>query len=109
MDGTVRGLLTLQGDGDRLGNRPHEAYQLTRNGRDNRVGMLPKRDPWAVSLPEPDLGLPANILERLGLFCQSAVERPAHLRWVPIRPGAFNEAATGLGSPGFRTSPLAAA
>ena len=32
MGGIVRDLLALQGDGDRFGNSPHEAYQLTRSG-----------------------------------------------------------------------------
>src|SRR5215813_6976495 len=33
---------------------------------------------------------------------------PAHFRWVPIRPGAFNEGATGMAIPGFGNGTLAA-
>src|SRR4029453_17147077 len=34
---------------------------------------------------------------------------PAHFRWVPIRPGAVNEGATGMAIPGFGHGTLAAA
>ena len=109
MGGIVRGLLALQGDGNRFGNSPHEAYQLTRNGHDNLVSMFPTRDPLAVPFTEPDLGFPTDVLDRFGVFFQSELELPAHFRWVPIRPSVCHEDATGMGSAGFGNTPLAAA
>ena len=104
----VRDLLALQCDGDRFGNSPHEAYQLTRNGYDHLVGMFPTRNQLTVPFTEPDLGFPTDVLHGFGLFFQSELEMSAHFRWVPIRPGAFNEDATGMGIAGFGNGPLAA-
>src|SRR4029450_4382383 len=104
----VRDLLALQCDGDRFGNSPHEAYPLTRNGYDHLVGMFPTRNQLAVPFTEPDLGFPTDVLDRFGLFFQSGVWSAAHFRWVPIRPGAFNEDTTGMGIAGFGNGPLAA-
>jgi hypothetical protein len=67
----VRDLLALQCDGDRFGNSPHEAYQLTRNGYDPLVGMFPTRNQLTVPFTEPDLGFPTDVLNGFGLFFQS--------------------------------------
>jgi hypothetical protein len=105
----VRDLLALQCDGDRFGHSPHEAYQLTRHGDDHLVGMFPTRHQLTVPCTEPALGLPTDGLHGFGLFCQSELAMAAHFRWVPIRPGAFNEDATGMGIAGCGHGPLAAA
>ena len=94
--------------GNLLGNGPHEPNQLTSNGHHDLVGVFPTGDQFAVPFTEPDLGLPADVLDRFGLFFESELEMPAHFRWVPIRPGAFNEGATGMGIPGFGHGTLAA-
>ena len=61
-------LFVLGCDGNLLGNGPHAPHQLTRNGPHNLVGVFPTGDQCAVPFPEPDLGLPADIWDRFGLF-----------------------------------------
>ena len=92
--------MPLQCDGNRFGNSPHEADQLTRNGHDHLVGMFPTRAQVAVPFTESDLGFPTAGWDRFGLFFQSKLEMPAHFRWVAIRPGAFHEDTTGMSALG---------
>ena len=94
--------------GNLLGHGPHAPHQLTSHGHHDLVGVFPTGDQCAVPFPEPDLSLPTAILDRFGLFFSSELEMPAHLRWVPIRPSAFNEGATGMGMPGCGHGTLAA-
>jgi hypothetical protein len=70
--------------------------------------MFPAGDQFAVPFTEPNLGLPADVLERFRLFFQSELEMPAHFRWVPIRPGAFDQSTTGMRIPRFGNGPLSA-
>ena len=70
--------------------------------------MFPTRDQLAVPLTQPDLGFPADVLNRFGLVVQSELEMPAHFGWLSIRPGAFNQGATGMGVTGLGNSPLSA-
>jgi hypothetical protein len=55
------------------------------------------------------LGRPAEVLDRFGVFFQSALAMPAHFRGVPIRPGAFHQSATGMRSARFGHGTLSAA
>ena len=48
----------------------------------------------------PDLGLPAAILDDLGLFCQSPLQRSADLGRRAVRPGAFHQSPAGMGVTG---------
>jgi hypothetical protein len=105
----VMRLFVLGCDGNLLGHGPHAPHQLTSHGHHDLVGVCPTGAQCAVPFTEPDLGLPAASLDRFGVFFESELERPAHLRWVPLRPGAFNEGATGLAMPGFGHGTLAAA
>ena len=61
-------LFVLGGYGNLLGNGPHAPNQLTSNGHHDLVGVFPTGDQFAVPFTEPDLGLPADILDRFGLF-----------------------------------------
>src|SRR5262245_56451602 len=70
--------------------------------------MLPTCAQLAGLWTEPALGLPTDVLDRFGVFCQSALERLAHFCWGPRRSDAFNEDATGMGLPGFGHGPWAA-
>jgi hypothetical protein len=108
-DRIVRDLLALPCAGDRCGHRPHEADPLPRHGHDHLVGMLPTRPQVAVPLTAPALGFPTDGWARFGVFLQAALERSAHFRWGPLRPGAVNENPTGLGLAGLGHGPLAAA
>jgi hypothetical protein len=102
-------LLVLGCYGKLLGNSPHDPHHLTSNGHHALVGVFPTGDQCAIPFTEPALGLPADVLDGVGLFFASEWEMPAHFRWVPICPGAFNQRATGLGIPGLGHGPLAAA
>jgi hypothetical protein len=102
-------LLGFGCDGHLLSNGPHEPNQLTSHGHHDLVGVFPTGDQCAIPFTEPDLGLPADVLDRFGLFCESALEMPAHFRWVPLCPGACNQSATGMGMPSLGHGPLSAA
>ena len=87
----------LRGDGNRFGNSPHKPYQLTGNGHDHLVGVFPAGEQFSVPFTEPDLGLPADVLDGFGLLFQSELEMPADFSRIAIRPSAFDQDATSMG------------
>jgi hypothetical protein len=73
-----------------LGNGPHKAHQLTGHGHGDYVGMLAFGHESSGALTQPDLGLPADILDDLGLCFQSPLQMSADLGGMAVRPGAFH-------------------
>src|SRR5262245_20795158 len=55
----------------------------------------------SIPCAQPDLGLPADVLEDLGWCFQSPLEMAADLGRVAVGPGAFNQRPAGLGVPRF--------
>jgi hypothetical protein len=102
-------LLVFGWYGQLLAHGPPAPKQLPSHGHHALVGGFPTGAQLAIPCTPPDLGLPTEVLDRCGVFCASEVERPAHLCWGPIGPGACNQSATGRGIPGVGQGPLAAA
>jgi hypothetical protein len=64
-------LVDLWGHGYLFGNGPHEADQFPGNSDDDLVHVFPAGEQLAIPLAEPHLGLPTDILDDFGLFCES--------------------------------------
>ena len=47
-------------------------------------------------------------LEAFGWLCESPLQRSAHLGWVALGPGAFDQGPSGMGVAGFGHRPLPA-
>jgi len=63
--------------------------------------MLAARDESTKALGQPDLGLPAEVLNRFGQPVDAALDVLGHLRGMAIRPRAFDEGAAGAAVAGF--------
>jgi hypothetical protein len=107
--GNAHPTMGLRGDGNCLSKSPHKRDQLTGNGHAHRVGVFPSGDQTSIALAQPDLGLPADVLDGLGLSLESEGPMSPHLSWIPVRPGAFDQGATGMGVAGLGDGALAAA
>jgi hypothetical protein len=55
----------------------------------------------SVALTPPDLGLPADILDDLGVCFQAPLQMSADLGGIAVRPGAFHQSPAGMGVTGF--------
>ena len=55
----------------------------------------------SVAFTQPDLGLPADILDDLGLFFQSQLQMSTDLGGIAVGPGAFHQSPSGMGVTGF--------
>jgi hypothetical protein len=82
-----------------LGNGPHTAHQFAGNRDDDLVGMVPPGREASKAFTQPPLGLPADILHRLGEFFETALEMAADLGRRAVGPGPFNQRSAGLGIP----------
>jgi hypothetical protein len=91
-----------------LGNGPHESHSLTRNGHSDHVGMFASCHEASVALAQPDLGLPADVLDHLGLMFESQLQMAADLGGIAVGPGAFHQSPSGMGVTGFGNRPLLA-
>jgi hypothetical protein len=87
------------------GHGPPEARQLPRNGHSDHVGRLPSGDESSGACTEPDLGLPAEVLDDGGWLFESQLQRSAPLGWVAIGPGAFDQSPSDMGVAGLGDSP----
>jgi hypothetical protein len=109
LDSTTRRPPYLGGARDLLGNRPHTRAQLTGHGHDDLMRMFAPCAELTIAFAQPGLGLPTEVWERLGELLQAALQVSAHVGWVAIRPGPFDQGPTGLGIPGLRDPSLASA
>jgi hypothetical protein len=51
-----------------LSNGPHKRTQFPGDGHDYLVGILPSGDELPIAFTQADLGLPTEVLDRLGHF-----------------------------------------
>jgi hypothetical protein len=63
--------LTLWSQRDLLSNGPHKRTQFPRDGDDHLVGIFPSGAELAVAFTQAYLGLPTDILDRLGHLLQA--------------------------------------
>jgi hypothetical protein len=72
--------------------------------------MLASCHELSVAFAQPDLGLPADVLDDLWLFFEPQLGVSADLGRIAIGPGAFHESPSGMGVTGFghrtRLAPL---
>src|SRR5215471_6770850 len=70
---TIR-CLALWGHRDLFCNGPHKSYAFTRNSDDNLVRMFASGNQVAMAFAQPYLGLPADVLDGLGLLFESQLQ-----------------------------------
>ena len=73
-----------------LGNGPHKGTQFRGDGAHDLIGIFAFGHELAIAFAEPDLGLPADGLERAGELCQAQVEGPTACGRIPLGPGPFD-------------------
>ena len=95
-------------DWNLLGHGPQASHALTGHGDGDDVRMLASCPTLSVAFAQPDLGLPADVLDHLGLFVASPWEMATDRGGRAGRPGAFDQSLAGMGSPGFGHGPLLA-
>ena len=61
------------------------------------LACLPLCHESSVAFTQPDLGLPADVLDDLGLFFQSQLQMSADLGGIAVGPGAFHQSPVGHG------------
>ena len=93
---------------DLFGNGPHASGQLTGTGPGDHGGVFASCHASSVALPEPDLGLPTDVLDAWRLFFQSQLQVSTDCGGIAIGPGAFAQDASGVGVTGCGHRPLPA-
>jgi hypothetical protein len=109
LDSATRRPPYLGGDRDLLGNSPHKRDQLTGNGHDALIRMFAPCAELPIAFAQPGLGLPTDVLERLGELLQAELQVSAHVGRVAIGPGPRDQGPTGMGIPRLRDASLASA
>jgi hypothetical protein len=99
---------SLGGYGNLFGNSPHEPHQFTGNGHNHLVGMFASSDQAAAAFAQPNLRLPADLLEGVGLGFEPQLQMSTPLGRIAIGPGTFNERTTGRAMARFGDGALAA-
>jgi hypothetical protein len=94
------GLVALPCYGHLSGKGPPEPHQLTGHGHHDWLGRLPPGHEAARALAQPELRLPAEILDGCGVSGQSPLEMATDLRRITVRPGACHQRPAGMGVPG---------
>lgn len=97
----------LVGDRHLLGDGPDKGRHFPRDRDDHLMNVFAAGHQASVALAESDLGLPADILERLGHFFQPQLQGATHLGRIAIGPRALDEDPAGLGVAGLRDRSLA--
>ena len=72
------------------------------------MGVFASCHEASVAFPEPHLGFPPDVLEHLGLFFEPSLQLSADLGGITIRPGAFDQDASGMGMARFGDGAVAA-
>src|SRR5215813_7927541 len=86
--------LCLRSHSNVLGNGPHKGTQFPGNSDHDLIGIFAFGHQVAIPFAEPDLGFPADRLERCGELVQTPLEVTTDLGGIPIRPGAFDQSTT---------------
>ena len=94
--------------GDLSGNSPYESSQLTGNGHGHNIGVFASCHEAPVTVTQPHLSFPTDVLDDFGLCFESQLQMSADFRGIAIGPGAFDEHASGMGVAGFGHRPLSA-
>ena len=98
----------LQYDGTLSGHSPPEASQLTGHGHGHHSGVFASCHEASVTVTQPHLSFPTDVLEAFGVGCESQWHMSADLRGRARGPGAFAEHASGLVVSCFGHRPLSA-
>src|SRR5712691_10324548 len=99
---------SLQGDGNLLGNGPHEADQLPCYGHGHDIGVFALGRQALVAFTQADLRLATDVLNNFGLVFEAQLQLAADFRGIAIRPGAFDQYAVGMSIASFRHPSLLA-
>jgi hypothetical protein len=98
----------LRYDGTRSGKSPQESSPLTGHGHGHQSGVLASCHEAPVTMTQPHLRFPTDVLEDLGWWCESQWQLSADLRGIAIGPGAFDEPASGMAGACLGHRPLSA-
>jgi hypothetical protein len=71
--------------------------------------MLASGHQLAVTFAQPDVGLPADVLDARGVFFESSLHMSAHPGGIAVGPGTFHECPSGMGVASFGDRALVAA
>ena len=72
------------------------------------LACFPRAHESSVTFTQSDLGFPTDVLDDFGLFFESQLQMSADLGGIAIRPGPFDQDASGMGVAGFGNRPLPA-
>jgi hypothetical protein len=79
--------LGLRWHGNLRGHGPHEADQFPSHGDDDLLGLFALSPQLTIPCAEPDLGLPADGLHRLGELLEPSLHLTTDVGRIPVRPG----------------------
>jgi len=98
----------LRSYGDLSGNSPQESRPLTGHGHGHHIGVLASCHEAPVTVTQPHVRFPTDVLEDLGWCFESQWHMSADLRGIALGPGAFDEHAAGMGVACCGNRPLSA-
>jgi hypothetical protein len=99
-------LVRLGGQGNRLGNRPHEGNQFACDGHHTQGGIFTASGQFSIALTQPHVGSPTNILAGVGELFQAPLEMTTDLGRRAVRPGTFDPDPTGMAMARFGEAAL---
>ena len=105
-DGNQQPALCLRSYSNLLGNGPQKGTQCPGHGDHDLMSMFAFGHQVAIPCAEPDLGFPADRLDRWGELCQTQLEVTTALGRRPIRPGAFDQRMTRMRIPSLGNAAL---
>ena len=79
------------------GHGPHQGTPCPGHGDPDLMGIFALGHQVSRPVAGPDLGLPADGLERGGELCQAALEMTPDAGRIPVGPGPFDPGPTSLG------------
>jgi hypothetical protein len=94
------------GDRPLLGNGPHEAGERPGTGHGDSMGVLALGHEPSVTLTQPDLGFPPDVLDHLGWCVQAQWHMSADLGGGARGPGACDQDTAGRGRTSLGQRPL---
>src|SRR5215470_9688040 len=89
-----------------LGHGPHAGTSFPGHGHNDLLGMFALGHQLAIPFTEPDLGLPAEGLQRCGELCQTPLQGPTDFGRIPVCPRTFDEGPTRRCIAGLGQAPL---
>jgi hypothetical protein len=101
-------LLALWGHRDLFFHGPHTSSEFTSHSDDDLVRLFASCNQAARAFAQPYLCLPADVLDGLGLLCESQLQMATDFCGIAIRSRPFDERSTGMGITGFGQGTLPA-